>query len=53
LADADLIGIPYRLVISQRAGDKIEIKKREEKKAYLTDEDKILTILPSAATNRL
>lgn len=29
-ADADLIGIPYRLVVSKRTGDKIEYKKRSE-----------------------
>ncbi|MEX1052294.1 MAG: aminoacyl--tRNA ligase-related protein, partial [Patescibacteria group bacterium] len=30
LADCDLIGIPYRLVVSQKSGDKIELKKRTE-----------------------
>src|SRR3989344_1655665 len=34
-ADADLIGIPYRLVVSKRTGDKIEVKKRNEKKIDL------------------
>jgi len=29
-AEADLIGIPYRLVISDKLGSKIEVKKREE-----------------------
>jgi len=33
--DADLIGIPYRLVISKKTGQKIEIKKRDEKKVKL------------------
>ncbi len=32
-AEADLIGIPVRLVISQKTGDKIEFKKRNENKA--------------------
>lgn len=30
-ADADLIGIPYRVVVSKRTEDKLEIKKRSEK----------------------
>ncbi|MBI2599460.1 proline--tRNA ligase [Candidatus Daviesbacteria bacterium] len=30
-ADADLIGIPYRIVISKKTADKIEVKKRSEK----------------------
>lgn len=33
--DADLIGIPHRLVISKRTKDKIEYKKRSEKNSYL------------------
>ena len=36
--DADLIGIPFRLVVSEKTGDKIEFKKRNEK------ESKLLTI---------
>ena len=36
-ADSDLIGIPYRAVVSERTGDKIEIKKRNEKEAKLID----------------
>ena len=34
-ADADLIGLPIRLVISDRAGDKIEWKKRDSEKTEL------------------
>jgi prolyl-tRNA synthetase len=30
-ADADLIGIPWRVVVSRKTGDKIEVKKRAEK----------------------
>lgn len=33
--DADLIGIPYRLVVSEKTGDKIEVKKRNEDKTEL------------------
>ncbi len=29
-ADCDLIGIPYRLVVSAKTGDKVEVKKRTE-----------------------
>jgi prolyl-tRNA synthetase len=34
-ADADLIGIPIRLVVSKRTGEKIEYKKRSESKVEL------------------
>ncbi len=34
-ADADLIGIPIRLVVSKRSGNKIELKRRNEKKTEL------------------
>lgn len=34
-ADADLIGIPYRLVVSEKTGTKIEVKKRSENKVKL------------------
>lgn len=40
-ADADLIGIPWRFVVSQKSGDKIEVKKRNEEKTYLTQLEKI------------
>ncbi|MDD4931049.1 MAG: His/Gly/Thr/Pro-type tRNA ligase C-terminal domain-containing protein [Candidatus Colwellbacteria bacterium] len=36
-ADADLIGIPWRLVVSDRNKDKIEIKRRNEEKTELVD----------------
>lgn len=41
-ADADLIGIPVRLVISQKTGDKIEFKKRTEKETELLSLEEIL-----------
>lgn len=34
-ADADLIGIPYRLVVSAKTGDKVEVKKRSDAAAQL------------------
>jgi len=41
-ADADLIGIPYRLVISEKNQDKIEVKKRGESKIELLTLDQLL-----------
>lgn len=34
-ADADLIGIPWRIVISNRTGEKVEVKRRGEEKIQL------------------
>jgi prolyl-tRNA synthetase len=34
-ADYDLIGVPYRLVVSKKSGDEVEIKKRAEKETNL------------------
>lgn len=39
-ADADLIGIPYRLVVSSKTGDKVEFKRRDSQETHnlsLTD----------------
>ena len=41
-ADADLIGIPYRLVISRKTGDKIELKSRNENETTLKKVDEII-----------
>ncbi|MBI4009104.1 proline--tRNA ligase [Candidatus Roizmanbacteria bacterium] len=41
-ADADLIGIPYRLVVSKRTGEKIELKKRSEKTSKLVSLDQLV-----------
>lgn len=41
-ADADLIGIPYRLVISQKTGDMIEFKERGKKEFELLTIDNIV-----------
>lgn len=43
--DADLIGIPIRLVISKKTGDKIEIKKRGEKQIKLVNFEELIKIL--------
>ena len=44
-ADADLIGCPYRLVISPKTGDKIELKKRTEKETKLVTQEELLNLL--------
>ena len=41
-ADADLIGIPSRLVISEKTGDKIEYKERTSDKSELLDIEGVL-----------
>ncbi|MFC1646724.1 proline--tRNA ligase [Patescibacteria group bacterium] len=45
--DADLIGIPYRLVVSAKTGDKVEIKKRNEKDAKLLSIEEFIRKLAS------
>lgn len=37
-AEADLIGIPWRLVVSQKLGLKVEVKKRGEKKVEIINQ---------------
>ncbi len=44
-ADADLLGIPYRAVVSEKTGSSIEIKKRGEKNAQLMTEKEVLELL--------
>jgi len=43
-ADADLIGIPYRIVVSKRASEKggYEIKRRNEEKAHIAEMEEII-----------
>lgn len=41
-SDADLIGIPVRLVVSKRTGEKIEFKKRDEKQSVVISIDELL-----------
>jgi len=41
-ADADLIGIPVRLVVSKKTRDKVEFKKRTEKESELLLIDEVL-----------
>lgn len=42
LADADLLGMPIRLVVSDKTGDKIEYKKRSEKDVELLSTEELL-----------
>ncbi len=44
-ADSDLIGIPYRIVISKKTEDKIEVKKRSEKETRFMDLEKFLELV--------
>lgn len=41
-SDADLIGIPVRLVVSKRTGDKIEFKKRNEKETKILNLEEVI-----------
>ena len=41
-SDADLIGIPVRLVVSKKTGEKIEWKKRDSKKSQLLSLNEVL-----------
>jgi len=42
LADADLIGIPYRAIVSEKTGSKIEVKRRNEKESKIVNFDEAL-----------
>lgn len=44
-AASDLIGIPVRLVVSEKTGEKVEFKKREEKEAELLTIEEVLSRL--------
>jgi prolyl-tRNA synthetase len=37
-----LLGIPVRLVVSEKTGEKVEMKKRESDKCELVDVDKLV-----------
>lgn len=45
--DADLIGIPVRLVVSKRTGDKIELKMRSEKETEMLSYEEVLKRIKS------
>ena len=46
-ADADLMGIPYRVVVSDKtmSANKIELKKRQEEQSKLVDKNELFDIL--------
>lgn len=44
-ADADLIGIPVRLVVSKRTGEKVEHKKRNEKQSKLLSIEDVFSLI--------
>ncbi len=44
-ADCDLIGIPYRVVVSRKTQDKLEIKKRSEKETKFLTLDQVIKIV--------
>jgi prolyl-tRNA synthetase len=43
-ADADLIGIPVRLVVSNKTGDKVEVKLRSESKTELVSIEEVADV---------
>ena len=45
LKDADLIGIPYRIVLSDKLGDKVELKRRGSKDISLYTEKEVVEVL--------
>lgn len=45
LADADLLGIPYRVVVSEKSGAQVEVKKRSEKGSKLMSVDELIESL--------
>ena len=44
-ADADLIGIPWRFVVSKKTGEKIEVKKRAESTTRLVSQSEVTSLL--------
>lgn len=44
-ADADLLGIPWRAVVSQKTGTKIEVKRRKESSLKLMDVYELVNLL--------
>lgn len=46
-ADADLLGLPYRLVVSDKTGDKIEFKRRDSADSELLSVQEVINKLSS------
>ena len=51
LIDADLIGIPWRAVLSEKTKGKIELKRRNENETKLVDAKELMRILRASDTN--
>lgn len=51
-ADADLLGMPVRLVVSQKTGDQIEWKKRDDEKIELLSLAEVIHRLQNQATTK-
>lgn len=44
-ADADLVGIPYRVVVSRKTGDMVEVKKRSENESRVGSVEEFLNLI--------
>ncbi|MBI2330427.1 hypothetical protein HYU94_03475 [Candidatus Daviesbacteria bacterium] len=44
-ADADLIGVPYRVVVSKKTKDQLEVKKRNEKETKFVTLEELLEVI--------
>lgn len=44
-SNADLLGFPYRLVVSEKTGDKVELKKRDSEEVELLDLAEVISRL--------
>jgi len=44
-ADADIIGCPYRLVASERSGEKMEVKRRDKKESELVGTEEVIKLI--------
>jgi len=42
-SDADLIGIPWRVVVSKKSGDQVELKKRDSKESQLMSVEELIS----------
>ena len=49
--DADLIGIPFRVVVSENAGENVELKNRWEEKAELLSVDELIKLVKSSISD--
>jgi prolyl-tRNA synthetase len=45
LVESDLVGLPFRAVVSEKTGSKVEVKRRGEKDARLMDKEEFIKIV--------